>query len=140
MPNFAADAVPPTVMVAVGLFAVSVMSPLAVFTVPVHAGQTLDRGLQLRERRDLTGPGTEGDGLRGAAADRDGQGLALRHGALRQQIGRLERVLPRLRIRGGGIAAGAADGDRGRVVVAGENQIAAAVERGVTNALPRCRR
>ena len=35
MPNFAADAVPPSVMVAVGLCAVSVMSPLAVLTLPV---------------------------------------------------------------------------------------------------------
>ncbi len=76
MPNFAADAVPPSVMLAVGLFAVSVMSPLAVFTVPVTPAKALDRGLQLRQRRDLAGAGAEGDGLRGTAADRDGQGLA----------------------------------------------------------------
>lgn len=35
MPNFVAEAVPPTVRLAVGSVAVSVMSPLAVLTVPV---------------------------------------------------------------------------------------------------------
>ena len=92
MPNFAADAVPPTVRVAVGLFAVSVISPLAVFTVPVTPVRPWIAVCNCGERRNLTGAGAEGDGLRRAAADGDGQGLTLRHGALRQQIGRLERV------------------------------------------------
>src|SRR6202034_4893000 len=55
-----------------------------------HAGEVLHRRLQLSERRDVAGTGPERDGLRGAAADRDGQRLTRSHRALRQQVGRRE--------------------------------------------------
>ena len=70
MPNFAAEAVPPTVMPAVGSIAVSVMSPSAVLTDPGHAAAALDRGLQLRQRCHLAGSGAERDGLRSSRCRR----------------------------------------------------------------------
>ena len=55
-----------------------------------------------------------------------------RHGALRQQIGRLERIGPRAKADGGIGGCRAADGDRRYAVGAGEHEVAgaAAAERG----------
>ena len=58
----------------------------------VRGRQALNRGLQLRERRNLTGSGAERDRLRNARSDCDGERLTLRHGALGQEIGRRKRV------------------------------------------------